>query len=383
MAINYLCKNCKNTFSLKHKKCPNCGILVPKKDKVYIIRVMVNGRRVRKVVPNSLELAKQIEAKIKSELVAGDYYDRRKRIPTLDEVWKQYLVWLKENKKGWREDLSRYINYLKDRFGNRPLDKITGFDIEKLMLELKRGKNARGRPYTPQTIKHIVALLRRIINKAIKWGLYNGENPVSQITLPRPNNEMVEYLEPEQIKRLWEVCENYPDRQAGDLVLFALVTGLRRGELFKLKWEDVDLKNGWLYLRNPKGGKDEILPLNQTALNILKKHPKVGNSPYVFPGKDGGMRRSFKTPWKRIKELVGLPENFRFHGLRHVYASLLASSGQIDPYMLQKLLTHKDFKTTQRYSHLLEQSFKESARIMDNIIARIKGDNVVRVGFRK
>ncbi len=383
MAINYLCKHCKNTFSLKHRKCPNCNTPVPRQGKVYIVRVMVNGRRIRKVVPNSLELAKQIEAKIKSELVAGDYYDRRKRIPTLNEVWEQYLIWLKENKKGWKADLSRYSRYLKDRFGAKQLDKISVFDLEKMMLELKKTTNVRGKPYAPQTIKHIVSLLRRIINKAIKWGLYSEENPVSKVSLPKVNNEVVEYLEPAQIKKLLEVCENYHDRQAGDLTLFALVTGLRRGELFKLKWEDVDLKNGWLYLKNPKSGRDEILPLNQTALNILKTHPKVEGSPYVFPGKNGRMRTDFKTAWRNIKKLAGIPENFRFHGLRHVYASLLASSGQIDPYMLQKLLTHKDIKMTQRYAHLLEQSFKESAKIMDSIIARIKGNNVIKAEFKK
>ncbi|MDL1969511.1 MAG: site-specific integrase [Candidatus Desulfofervidaceae bacterium] len=369
------CPFCKTDQSIKNKKCKKCGRLFPKQ-KIYRVRVEHNGRVVTKTCP-TLELARQIEAKIKAELVAGEYYDRRKRIPTLNEVWGKYLAWLKENKKGWKADLNRYTNHLQPRFGKKQLDKISPFDIERMMIELKKSTNARGKPYTPQTIKHIVALLRRIINKAIKWGLYDGDNPVSKVTLPKPNNELVEYLEPDQIKALWEVCENYHDKQAGNLVLFALVTGLRRGELFKLEWSDIDFDNGWLHIRNPKGGKDQILPLNQTALNILRNHPRVEDSPYVFPGKDGKMRTDFKTSWKRIKKLAGLPENFRFHGLRHVYATLLASSGQVNPYTLQKLLTHKDFKTTQRYSHLLEQSFKESAKVMDSI----KGDNMVSVNF--
>jgi len=151
--------------------------------------------------------------------------------------------------------------------------------------------------------------------------------------------------------------------------------------LFKLKWDDVDLNNGWLHLHDPKGKRDQILPLNKTASEILRNHPRVEGSPYVFPGKNGKMRTNFKTAWKTIKAMAKLPQRFRFHGLRHVYVSLLASSGQVNPYTLQKLLTHKDFKTTQRYSHLLEKSFKESAEVIDSIIERVKGDNVISVNF--
>ncbi|CAD7779412.1 MAG: Tyrosine recombinase XerC [Candidatus Methanoperedenaceae archaeon GB50] len=381
MAINYLCKTCKNSFSLKHKKCPKCGEPVPRQNKLFYVRVMVNRQRVNKVVPGSLELAKSVEAKIKSELIENSYYDRRKHIPTLDEVWAKYLEWAKENKKTWRDDYYRYNYLLKEHFGNKALDQITPLEIERFKLSMKKINNGHGKPYTEATQLQYLALLRHLFNVAIRWGLYDGDNPVSKVKLPRPNNEVIEYLEPHQLKALWQVCENYYDRQAGNLVLFALVTGLRRGELFKLKWDDVDLNNGWLHLHDPKGKRDQILPLNKTASEILRNHPRVEGSPYVFPGKNGKMRTDFKTAWKTIKTMAKLPQRFRFHGLRHVYASLLASSGQVNPYTLQKLLTHKDFKTTQRYSHLLEKSFKESAEVIDSIIDRVKGDNVISVNF--
>ncbi len=230
-----------------------------------------------------------------------------------------------------------------------------------------------GKPYAEASILQYLALLRRLFNLAIKWDMFEGENPVSKVRLPRPNNEVTEYLEPEQLKALLEVCQNYPNRQAGNIVLFALATGLRRGEIFKLKWNDIDMERGWLRLHDPKGGRDQILPLNNTALSILQNHPKVEGSPYVFPGKDGQMRKDFKSPWKRIKKLAGLPPDFRFHGLRHTYASLLASSGQVNPYVLQRLMTHKDFKTTQRYSHLWEGALREGAGVMDKIISSIQG----------
>ena len=381
MPIYIRCPNCKSDQNIKNKKCKKCGNSLPKQAKTYRVVVKYAGKTITKCVPNSLELAREIESKIKVELVEDSYFDRRKRIPTLDEVWVKYIEWAKENKKSWRDDEYRYNYLLKERFGNKALDQISPLEIERFKLDMKKINNARGKPYTPATMLQYLALLRRLFNLAIKWGLYDGDNPVSRVKLPRPNNEMIEYLEPHQLKALWQVCENYYDRQAANLVLFALVTGLRRGELFKLQWNDVDLDGGWVHLHNPKGKKDQILPLNKTALEILRNHPRVEGSPYVFPGKNGKMRTNFKTAWKTIKTLAGLPQQFRFHGLRHVYASLLASSGQVNPYILQRLLTHKDFKTTQRYSHLLEQSFKESAEVMDNIIDRVKGNNAISVNF--
>ncbi len=80
MPVYHLCLKCKNTFGLKHKKCPRCGTPVPKQGRMYYVRVMVNGRRVSKVVPGSLVLARQIESKIKSELVAGNYYKKRQTL---------------------------------------------------------------------------------------------------------------------------------------------------------------------------------------------------------------------------------------------------------------------------------------------------------------
>ncbi len=381
MPVYVRCPYCKTDQNVKNTTCRSCGRPLPKQGKNYKVVVVHQGRRVQKMVPGSLELAKQIESKIKAELVAGDYYDRRKRSYTLNEVWDRYLPWAKENKKSWRDDEIRWNYLLKERFGKKRLDQITPFEVEKFKLELKKGTNARGKPYAEATILQYLALLRRLFNLAIKWGMFEGENPVSRVKLPRPNNEVTEYLEPEQLKALFEVCQGYHDRQAGNLVLFALATGLRRGELFKLKWSDIDMERGWLRLRDPKGGRDQILPLNNTAMNILQNHPQV--SEYVFPGRDGQMRKEFKTAWKRIKKLAGLPEGFRFHGLRHAYASLLASSGQVNPYTLQRLMTHKDFRTTQRYSHLWEASLKQGASVIDKIISGIQGQEQKAKGERQ
>ena len=148
----------------------------------------------------------------------------------------------------------------------------------------------------------------------------------------------------------------------------ALFTGMRRGEIFKLKWADIDEINGFIKIRDPKGGIDQKIPLNDAARDLLKEHPSTG-SEYVFPGRSGGQRVDIHHEVNRIRDNAGLPKDFRaLHGLRHVFASMLASSGQVDLYTLQRLLTHKSPSMTMRYAHLRDQALKDASSVAADIV---------------
>ena len=148
----------------------------------------------------------------------------------------------------------------------------------------------------------------------------------------------------------------------------ALFTGMRRGELFRLSWNDIDFEKGFIHLRDTKGGRDQRIPLNESAQKLLENFPK-SKSQFVFPGRDGGQRVDIKRHVNRIKRAAGLPKEFRaLHGLRHTYASMLASSGQVDMYTLQKLLTHKSPLMTQRYAHLRDETLKSASKLAGDLI---------------
>jgi integrase len=161
------------------------------------------------------------------------------------------------------------------------------------------------------------------------------------------------------------------------MMKMALFTGLRRGELFKLKWEHVDFDRRFISIVDPKGGPDEKIPLNEPARLLLESHPRT-DSPFVFPGRGGGQRKDINKHINQIKQKAGLPSDFRpLHGLRHVYASILASSGQIDLYTLQKLLTHKSPMMTQRYAHLRDEALRRASNLAGDLIGKtIKGTEV-------
>jgi integrase len=152
----------------------------------------------------------------------------------------------------------------------------------------------------------------------------------------------------------------------------ALVTGMRRGELFKLQWQHIDFEKGFIHIIGPKGGKDQTIPMNQAARELLESHPRDDASPFVFPGRGGGQRVEMRRPIDRIRKAAGLPPDFRpLHGLRHTYASMLASSGEVDLYTLQKLLTHKTPAMTQRYAHLRDDALRRASDLAGDLIGQI------------
>ena len=152
------------------------------------------------------------------------------------------------------------------------------------------------------------------------------------------------------------------------MMKLVLYTGMRRGELFRLKWDHIDFERNFILLDDPKGGVSQRIPMTGAARELFNSHERT-KSPFVFPGKNGNQRTDVRTPINRIKKKAGLPESFRpLHGLRHVYASMLASSGKVDMYTLQKLLTHKSPQMTQRYAHLRDDALRQAANVAEDII---------------
>ncbi len=184
------------------------------------------------------------------------------------------------------------------------------------------------------------------------------------------DNVRTEDLNPEQLKQLLKAFDEDTHLHAGNMMKLALYTGMRRGSMFKLRWKDIDFERGFIFLRL-KGGKSQKIPLNEAARALLKNHIRTG-SPYVFPGRYGKQRVTIAVPVQEIKKRAGLPKDFRpLHGLRHVYASMLASSGKVDMYQLQRLLTHKSPVMTQRYAHLRDEALKQASDVASDIISEL------------
>ena len=266
-----------------------------------------------------------------------------------------------------------YYKYLSNLADREPAG-LTTEDVDALRHRLAgtqspRLKDGKAVPLATQTQKHVLGLLRRLVHFGVKRDLF----PMPQhlhFEMPRVDNEKTEVLTDEQLSRYLRALEEEPDQNAAALLRLALVTGMRKGALLALRWDDCDFERAGITLRGEaaKKGKTEHIPMSAAARAVLESVERA-ESPYIFPGKDGGKRADFRRMARRVKEKAGLPDDFRpLHGLRHNFASRLASSGQVDMYTLQRLLTHESPQMTQRYAHLHDDALMRAASVADGML---------------
>ncbi len=304
---------------------------------------------------------------------------------TISKLWDAYKA-AKPNLKGWEKGTydSLYNKHIKPVFGEKEPKDI-------LALDVKRVENRLLKTHSPQLTKHVLKQLRILCNFGKRNGLCSGLSFTME--MPRVDNVKTEDLTLEQLGRLLKAIDADEHPHAGAMMKTALCTGMRRGEMFRLKWSDLDFDKGFIHIRDPKGGISTKIPMNEPARQLFtahrawmemrragKKPPKWASSHYVFPGCAGGQRTSIAKPANAIKKAAGLPDDFRpLHGLRHVYASMLASSGQVDMYTLQKLLTHKTPTMTQRYAHLRDEALKAASDLAGEILTGIPTETDMKI----
>jgi len=279
---------------------------------------------------------------------------------TIAKLWDSYYETFAEN-KALESEQRKFDRYLRDDIGQKEPKELRPLDVDRLRINLqKQGKRT--------TAARVLELLRRTLNYGCKKALIP---PIQfKIEIPRLNNQVTEDLNPEQLKALLTALEADIDQMAANMMRLALFTGMRRGEILKLRWQDIDWSRGLIHIVDPKGGKDQIIPLNDTARAIFESIQMTEGNPYVFPGRIKGEHLTeCRKSLTRIAAAAGFPKGFRpLHGLRHVFASMLASSGQVNMYTLQKLMTHKSPLMTQRYAHLRDECLRRASDLAGDII---------------
>lgn len=340
-----------------------------KPDVCYVVAYKVEGKlRWEKVGLKSEGYTPQVAAELRADRVKkarhGEdvktareiAHERAMTDRTIAELADAYFEAKGAALKGVVTDRNRFEKHIRPSFGGLRASKLSPLDIARLC------KTMDGR--AAATVWNALELLRRIVN----FGRKSGLCPALKFTIemPKKDNEVVEYLEPEQAARFMEVLEAWPSRDVSRMLKLAMFTGLRRGEIFKLTDDALDFRQGFIILRAPKGGRTVTIPMNGIAREILMEQlawrdERFPGSVYVFPGR-GGEKRVDSGAADRIKAAAGLPKRFRvFHGLRHHFAVTLANSGQFSLDMIGELLTHKGTAMTRRYGQFLPDTIKRAS----------------------
>lgn len=328
---------------------------VTRKGDNYFIDYRVNGKRKREKIGPSKKLAEDVLRKRKVEIAENKFLDvnKEQRIKFKDFAHTYLETHAKPNKRSWQTTDRHYLKRLVPFFGEKYL-----YEINPMMIE--RFKAERKAEVSVASVNRELALLKCMFNKAIDWNM-TKENPVRKVKLFKENNWRTRYLEKEELVRLLR-NSSFILRA---IITVAVNTGMRKGEIMWLKWSNVDIGRSYITLHQTKNGEKRFVPMNKAVRETLiavRKHPE---SAYIFAGKDGepfNFRKSFETAIGKSGIL-----SFRFHDLRHTFASHLVMAG-VDLNTVRELLGHKSIAMTQRYSHL---SPDHKARAVEILAAKM------------
>jgi len=305
----------------------------------YIDYYLPNGRRRREMIGPSKKRAMLALDKRRVQIAEGKFFDIKKeeKIP-FGKMAMEYLeVYSRPNKRSSRRD-EISAKHLVSFFGGSSLQEVTPLDAEKY-------KQKRINEVSPNTVNRELACLKHIFSKAKEWGKIK-ENPISSVKLFRVDDRRVRYLKKEEIAKLAESCSDY----LRPIVIFAINTGMRKGEILNLKCTDIDLGNRIISLAQTKNREIREIPINDTVLDLLIRLRKNSKGSHVFSKKDGTPYKDIRGGFRSSLQKAGI-RDFRFHDLRHTFASHLVMAG-IDLKTVQELLGHKTLQMTLRYSHL-------------------------------
>lgn len=263
-----------------------------------------------------------------------------------------YLPHAYASKRSAKSDDSKFKTHLHTTFGARLLVSITRQEIQRYHDELISRR-------APATANRHLALLKRCFNLAILWG-YMENNPATGIRMHTENNQSQRFLSVDEAKQLWQALNTEQNQIAATAIKLMLLTGVRREEALRARWEDIDSDGQLWRLPITKNGRQRFVMLSDTAIALLQTLPNHGGNSYLFPGNTHG--KPLNNPRKcfqRALKAAGL-SHLRIHDLRHTFASLAINNGAT-LYEVQHLLGHASNTTTQRYAHLASENLRKAS----------------------
>jgi integrase len=289
---------------------------------------------------------------------------------TVEELLDRYADEMLESfADNERRNRVRQLDWWRQQLGHLTLADLTPAVISKALTLLKSGSGPSGRPVSAATRNRYLSALSHALTLAWRDWNWLPENPARRLRRSKEGSGRVRFLDDGERSALLDACAVSENPRLTPLVVLALCTGARQGELLRLRWSDVDLTRRALRLLETKNGEPHAVPLTQPAIEALRKIPRRLGSDLLFATLDGQVTFPRKA-WEKALRDSGV-ENFRFHDLRHSCASYLAMAGATIRE-IQEILGHKSIQMTMRYSHLSEQHLGAVAdRMAEKFLNRV------------
>jgi integrase len=323
-------------------------------------------RRYRELLPEGLKAAEAKERARKqlAAALAGGFNPRQEAARRLAAALDEYIKWRKANGRAAVEKQQKSAERLVASLGDAELAAVSPFAVERF----KRDRQAAGAG--PATVNRDLAVLRHFYSLAAKWGWVPKAHAIAIHEVP-PLKEppgRVRYLAPEEEGRLMAaVAKNTPMRR---VILAALLTGMRQGELLTLRREAVDLAASEITLVRTKNNRVRRIPIAEALAPVLKEAMEASRTGYVFESRLGEpyTENGLRSAWAGIRERAKL-QDFHFHDLRHSCATALRRRGAgLD--VIQRILGHSSLAMVMRYAHVGEDLVRDAISSLPAPVAR-------------
>ena len=334
-----------------------------KRGTVWWMDFMFHGTRVRRSTDTSdKKLAGAILAKVRTQIVEGKFFDKvEEQHHTFRDMMARYLTErsiMKAPKSRVRDGSA--LKHLLPVFGETLLVDVT----PKNLVAYRDQRRTEGA--ATATINKELQVVRHAFNVAMREWEWCRANPMHRVSLEPAHNTVDRWLREDEEARLFHASPLW----LRDIMTFALNTGMRQGEILALQWHDVDFYRGTLVVMTSKNRERRTIPLNNVVYDLLSRKRALGekDGPVFVTGQGNDLKARYLVRiFTKVRNQAGLTD-FRFHDLRHTFASRLVQKG-IDLYRVQLLLGHKTWIMTQRYAHHCPESLRDGVRALEKLPA--------------
>ena len=349
----------------------------------------VTGKQIFKNVLGKTQ--NEVKEKLKNALIESGQVDFTKSgqytVSTWMDTWFENVAKIKVRPSSHQTYKGYIDNHIKPNIGKIPLEKLTTMDLQKFYRKLlttgrveRIESKEQSKGLSAKTVRNINQVISSAMDLAMAQKIILA-NPTNACELPKVEHKEMQTIPAEQLQAFLDEA-----RATGvyEMYYIELATGLRRGELLGLKWQDIDWKNGIIKVRRQVArvdGQIEEAPLktknsyrtvtiSQQAIEVLKQQKAKTNDQYVFPSPNGGpiSPDSVNNMLKRVLERAGIPK-VRFHDLRHTFATIALQNG-VDIKTVSGMLGHFSAGfTLDTYAHVTTSVQKEAAQTIENILS--------------
>jgi integrase len=318
------------------------------------------------------QLEKAEKERIKKETLTFKHYFK-----------KIYYPEAKHNKnwRSYRREESLFRLWIEPVIGRMPFKDIRPFHMEKIKKDMIDAGKA------PRSIQYALAVVRQVINHAIRNEIYSGDNAACKVSRPKVENKRLRFLTNEEADQL---LENLIKRsqQLHDMALLSLHCGPRAGEIFDLTWGCVDLDRRTVIFLDTKGKNRTVYMTKKVKQMIETKNPGKPTD-LVFTNRKGTKIKEVSNAFGRAVKELGFNDDIEdprlkvyFHTLRHTYASWMVQNGE-SLYTVKELLGHSTLAMTERYSHLAKDNLKNAVERFEASLKNESKDNILSMNTER